>query len=132
MPHIPPVVAGHISRTMGMATGTYHQCSHTGAVESIIGISVTITRKWLNEGVHDVGCCGRIADRDKHPNFPGTRELSSAQCRWRVPLSHFFLVNSLLATGIGVHRIRQRSDVDIVEKSACIESGRQYLSYQGT
>ena len=44
-------------------------CTHTGAVESITGISVTITRNWLEEGVHDVGCCGRIAGRDKHPIF---------------------------------------------------------------
>ena len=34
---------------------------HTGAVESITGISIIITRNWLEEGMHDEGCCGRIA-----------------------------------------------------------------------
>ena len=61
---------------------------HTqGAVESITGISVTITRNWLKESVHDVNCCGRIAGRDKHPIFL-VRGSCRAQCRLRAPLSY--------------------------------------------
>ena len=66
-------------------------CTHTGAVESITGISVTITRNWLKEGVHDVGLLWSHRGPRQAPYFPGTRELSSAQCRWRVPLSHLLL-----------------------------------------
>ena len=37
--------------------------------------------------------------------------------------SHSLQARSRIATGTGVHRVRSRSDVDLVEKSACIESG---------
>ena len=40
----------------------------------------------------------------------------------------YFRACSRNATGNGVHRVRQRSDVDLVEKSACIES-RQHLGH---
>ena len=83
------VAAGNTSRIMGIGAGFITQfATHTGAVESITGTSVTIPRNWLKEGVHDVGCCGRIAGRDKHPNF-----LVRGSCqvhRWRVPLLHPF------------------------------------------
>ena len=116
-------------RTMGIATGSVPlRVTHTGAVESITGTSVTITRIWLKEGVRDVGCCGRIASRD-NLHYSGTRELSSAQCRWREPLFQSTSACSHLAIGTGVHRVRQRSDVDLVEKSACVESGRQHFSH---
>ena len=36
---------------------------------------------------------------------------------------------SHLATGTGVHRVRQRSDGELVEKSACIESERQHFGH---
>ena len=38
--------------------------THTGAVESITGTRVTITRNRLKEGVRDVGCCGPNAAQD--------------------------------------------------------------------
>ena len=66
----PPVMAGHTSRTMGNATGFVpFRVTQTGAVESITGSSVTITRNWLKEGGRDVGCCGRIASRENRPIF---------------------------------------------------------------
>ena len=38
--------------------------THTGAVESITGTRVTITRNGLKVGVRDVRCCGRNAVQD--------------------------------------------------------------------
>ena len=77
----------------------------------------------LKEGVHDVGSCGRIAGQDNNPNFFGTRELSSAHCRWRVPLSSTSkpVAASLLALASTVYV--KEVTLDLVEKSACIESG---------
>ena len=62
----PIVAAGH---NPGQTTGSVLRVTQTGAVERITCTSVTITRNWLKESVHDVGYCGRIASRDKHPIF---------------------------------------------------------------
>ena len=71
------------SRTMGFATGSVLlRVTHTGAAERIAGTSVTITRNWPKEGVHDVGCCGHIARRDKNPVFL-VRGSCRARCRWQ-------------------------------------------------
>ena len=43
-------------------------------------------------------------------------------------LSNSCEARSHIASGTGVHRVRQR-DVDLVEKNACIVSGRQHLDY---
>ena len=81
----PPVVAGHTFRTIGFATGSApFRVIHTGAVESITGTCVTITRNWLKEGVSVVAA----SRAETSTLFLGTRELLSAQCRWRVPLFH--------------------------------------------
>ena len=92
--------------------------THTGADERITGTSVTIIRNWLKEGVHDIGCCGDIAGLDKHLNFlvRGSCRVHSVSggCRF---LIHFQACRRI-AAGTGIHRVRQRSDVDLVEKSA--------------
>ena len=49
----------------------------------------------------------------------------AVECRFLIHLQ----ACSRIATGTGVHRVRQRSDVDLVKKSACIESGRQHLGH---
>ena len=41
----------------------------------------------------------------------------------------YFEARSRIAPGTGVHCVRQRSGVDLVEKSACIENGRQHLGH---
>ena len=78
------------SRTMGFGTGSVLlPVTHTGAVERITGTSATITRNWPKEGVHDVGCCGCIASRYKHPIFL-VRGSCRARCRWRDRFSMHF------------------------------------------
>ena len=49
--------------------------------------------------------------------------------RWRVPLFIHFEACSHLVTGTGVHRVHQRSDVDLVDRSACIESRRRHFGH---
>ena len=45
-------------------------------------------------------------------------------CRFSIS----FEARSRIAPGTGVHCVRQRSDVDLVEKGACTESGRPHLA----
>ena len=127
--HIPLLWQGRL-QTMGIATGTVLlRVTHTGAVERITGTSVTITRNWPKEGVHDIGCCGRIASRDKHPFFLvcGSCRVHNVDGGYR--LSIHFQACSRFATGTGVYHVRQRSDVDLVENSVCIESGQQHFGH---
>ena len=112
------VVAGHTSRTMGFATGSVPlRVTHKGAVESITSTSVTITKNWLKQKRARRRLLWSHPSRDNQPYYSGTRELWSTQCRWQEPLS-ITSACSHLTTGTDVHRVRQRSDVDLVEESS--------------
>ena len=77
------------SRTMGSATGSVPlRVTHTGAIESITGTSVTITRNWLKKRRARRRLLWSHHEPRQSPYYSGTRELSSAQCRWREPLFH--------------------------------------------
>ena len=57
----------------------------------------------------------------------GSSRVYSEDSVCRLPIS--FEAHSHIAPGTSVHCVRQRSDVDLVEKSACTESGRQHLGH---
>ena len=60
----------------------------------------------------------------------GTRELSSAPCNGGYRFSIHFQASSRFATSTGVYRVRQRSDVDIKEKTVCTESEQPHLCHE--
>ena len=120
----PPVVAGHTFRTMCFATGSYHpyhSASHTHRSRRKHHRYQRNNHTKLAEG-EDVGCGGRIPRRDRHPFLVrGSCRVHNVHggCRCSI----HFQACSRLATGTGVHRVRQTSDVHR------IESGRQHFGH---